>query len=145
MYDTILLATDGSDNAQLAARRAIDVARERGATLHVLYVVERSREDPSQTGYEEHVATEHRDGTDVVEAVEQRATEEGVETKTSVERGVARTTIEEYASEYDVDLVVLGSTGASGPSEKLLGTVSKYVVNEVPADVLVVRPDETLE
>ncbi len=33
------------------------------------------------------------------------------------------------------------STGASDTTEKLLGTVAKYVVNEAPADVFIVRPD----
>jgi nucleotide-binding universal stress UspA family protein len=49
MHDTILLPTDGSDNAELAAERAIDLADRFDATLHVLYVVEKTRDDPDST------------------------------------------------------------------------------------------------
>ncbi len=35
MYGTILLATDGSDDAAAALDHAIEIARSTGATLHV--------------------------------------------------------------------------------------------------------------
>lgn len=41
MSRTVLLATDGSEHAREAARRAIDLASESNATLHVLCVVDR--------------------------------------------------------------------------------------------------------
>jgi nucleotide-binding universal stress UspA family protein len=40
-YKDDILATDGSDEATRVARRAVEVPRERGATLHVLCVVDR--------------------------------------------------------------------------------------------------------
>ncbi|EMA47154.1 hypothetical protein C446_00525 [Halobiforma nitratireducens JCM 10879] len=49
-----------------------------------------------------------------------------------------------YASEHDIGLLVIGSTGASQMTERLLGTAAKTVVNETPADILVVRPDRVL-
>ena len=144
MYETILLPTDGSENAQLATERAIDTAARHDATLHVLYVVEKTRDDPTQTSPEEKLAKERNEGRDVIEAVEQQVTGMDVNIKTHIERGVPRTEIEKYADEYDIDLITIGSTGASDVSEKLLGTVAKYVVNEAPADVLVVRHDDVL-
>ncbi len=145
VYDRVLLATDGSDNAELAAQRAIGMADCHDAALHVLYVAEKTTEDPAQKGVEEKIAEELNRGTDVVEDVEARATENGIEVETIVEPGVPRTMIENYAADREIGLVVLGSTGASGVTEKLVGTVAKYVVNEAPADVFVVRPDSRLE
>ena len=145
MYDRILLPTDGSDTADLATERAIDAAVRYDATLHALYVVEHTREEPTQTGFEEHVAAERRDGKRVIADVERRATAHGVALESTIEDGVPRTTIEEYAGEHDIGLIVVGSLGASQVTEKLLGTVAKYVVNEAAADVLVVRPDDVLE
>ncbi|MCU4744596.1 universal stress protein [Natronoglomus mannanivorans] len=141
MYDRILLPTDGSDTARLAAEHAIDMADRHDAVLHVLYVAERTRDDPGQKGLEEKVAEELNDGRDVVESIENRAAEYGLDTEAVVEPGVPRTMIEEYAAEHDIGLIVIGSTGASDVAEKLLGTVAKYVVNEAPADVFVVRSD----
>ena len=145
MYERMLLATDGSENAELAAQRAIEMADCHDAALHVLYVAEKTTEDPAQRGVEEKIAEELNRETDVVEDVEARATERGIEIETAIEPGVPRTMIETYADERGIGLVVLGSTGASGVTEKLVGTVAKYVVNEVPADVFVVRPDSRLE
>ena len=142
MYDRLLLATDGSDTAQLATERALDAAERYGAVLHALYVIEKSRGDPDHEGLDEHVGEQHHEGTAIVDDLEQQAKSQGLDVTTAIEQGVPRTTIEEYAASHDVDLVVIGSVGASGVTDKLLGTVAKYVVNEVPADVLVVRPDE---
>jgi nucleotide-binding universal stress UspA family protein len=46
MYSRILVATDGSENAQRATRQALDLARQHGAELHAVYVVE------TRTGYD---------------------------------------------------------------------------------------------
>ncbi|MXV62226.1 universal stress protein [Natronorubrum sp. JWXQ-INN-674] len=144
MYDRILLPTDGSDTADLAAERAIDMADRHDAVLHVLYVAERTRDEPTQTGLEEKLTDELDTGEDVVEAVDAEAATAGVETEVTVESGVPRTVIEEYTDDHGIELIVIGSTGASDVTEKLLGTVSKYVVNEAPADVFIVRPDVLL-
>jgi nucleotide-binding universal stress UspA family protein len=144
MHDRILLPTDGSDNAELATERAIELADRFDATLHVLYVAERTRNDPELKGLEEKIAEEIDRGHDIVEAVERRATNQGIETTATVERGVPRSTIVDYTDEHGIGLVVIGSVGATDPVERLVGTVSKFVVNEAPADVFVVRPDERL-
>ncbi|SDJ67066.1 universal stress protein [Natronorubrum texcoconense] len=144
MYDRILLPTDGSDTADLAAERAIDMAARHDAGLHVLYVAERTRDEPTRKGFDEKITEELQTGEDVLESVVDRSTEVGVETEETVTSGVPRTTIEEYADDHDIGLIVIGSTGASDVSEKLLGTVSKYIVNEAPADVFIVRPDVLL-
>lgn len=144
MYDRILLATDGSDTAQLAAERAIEMADRHDATLHVLSVAERTRDDPVEKGLEEKLTEEVSEGKEVVEAVEGRASERGVDTAVTVDVGVPRVIIERYVDEHDVGVTVVGSTGASDVTEKLLGTVAKYVVNEAPSDVFVVRPDAAL-
>ncbi len=143
-YEEILLPTDGSDTANMAAERAIDAARRYDATLNVLSVAERTRDDPEAKGLKEKLAEEVDDARDVVESITERAEANGVATERAVEVGVPRTTIEDYADERGVDLIVVGSTGADDVSDKLLGTVAKYVVNEAPADVLVVRPDAAL-
>lgn len=50
MYETILIPTDGSQNAQLATERAINVAIQFDAELHALYVREKTRDDPEVNG-----------------------------------------------------------------------------------------------
>lgn len=145
MYGSILLPTDGSETAKRATDRAIEMADQHDATLHALYVAEKTRDDPERKGFEEKVTEELKRGNDVIGDVERRAADAEVGIETTVEPGVPRTTIEDYAADRDVGLIVIGSTGASDVTDKLLGTVAKYVVNEAPADVLVVRSDAKLE
>ena len=145
MYERILCPTDGSDNADLAAKRAIRLAKQYDAELHVLYVVEKTREDPERKGLEEKIAEERQEGRSIVDRIERDAADAGIGVESTVTTGVPRTTIETYAEDHDIGAIVIGSTGADGVSEKLLGTVSKYVVNEAPADVLIVRRDSEIE
>lgn len=144
MYDRILLPTDGSETAELATEHAIDMADRHDAELHALYVVEKTRDRPTQKGLDEKISQELSTGKDALESVEQQAAQTGVETVTALEPGVPRTTTEDYADEHDVGLIVMGSTGASDITDKLLGTVAKYVINEASADVFIVRSDSKL-
>ncbi len=144
MYDRLLIPTDGSETAQLVTDHAIDLATRYEATVHALYVVEKTRKEPVETGLEETIIERRKHGRTVLSAVEKSANRAGCEIHTTIKDGVPRTVIESYTADHEIELIVIGSTGASDVTEKLLGTVAKYVVNEAPADVLVVRPDAVL-
>lgn len=144
MYETILLPTDGSQNAELATERAINVAIQFDAELHALYVMEKTRDDPELKGLDEKLTEELHQGREVLADVEKQARKKDIVIETVLEEGVPRTVIEEYAADRDIDLIIMGSTGADSLPEKVLGTVSKYVVNEAPADVFLIRPDTQL-
>lgn len=87
MYDTILLPTDGSTNVQLASERAMGLAANFNAVLHVLYVVEKSRDDPVQKGLKEKLGEEMKRGKCIVEAVESKATTQNIDTESVIESG----------------------------------------------------------
>ena len=109
MYDTVLFPTDGSDATKRARRHAIDLARQYGATLHVLSVV---TEDPYRDADAAERATEAAERT--VEAVATAADEEDVAVTTAVREGVPHETILDYADEADVDMIVMGTHGRTG-------------------------------
>lgn len=144
MYDTILVPTDGSENARLATERAVQFAIDHDATLHGLYVAEKSRDNPMVKSLDEHLSEQIHEGKQVLAELEDRAADAGLDVEVVLEKGVPQHAIETYVEANGVDLVVIGSTGTSGVADKLLGTVTETIVNEAPADVLVVRPDERL-
>lgn len=144
MYDTILIPTDGSENAERASMKATEIADQYEATMHALYVMEETRDEPTRKTPEEKFSEEKRTGSRAVEVVEDHGEDHGIAVETVIERGVPRTEIETHVDENNIDLIVIGSTGADSVKEKFLGSVSKYIVNEAPADVLVVRPDAAL-
>ncbi len=67
------------------------------------------------------------------------ATGGDVEIETVVETGRPARTIVEYATDHDVDHLVMGSHGRSGVSRILLGSVAETVVRRAPCPVTIVR------
>ena len=148
MFPTkILLATDGSEEATLAAQAAIDLANKTGSELHVVYAVPipLAIDAPSEALAMSEVATEE------VRERAQRFLDEQVQkieaTGGTVNQAHARLgrTDEEtitLADELGAGLIVVGSRGLGGLRRALMGSVSDSVVRHAHCPVLVVRKEE---
>lgn len=133
---TVLLATDGSEYATLAARRAIRVAEERDATLHVLCVVDRRKlEEPALgTGELATIAAEDH-GHECVSMVRELAggTDVTVEGRTC--HGVPPEEILDYAEQIDASVIVVGEHGEHTDH---FGGVGRTVTQRADREVIVV-------
>lgn len=134
MYDRVLFPTDGSDATNRARRHALDLAKQYGATLHVLAVV---TEDPYRDEAAAERATEEAERT--VDAVAAAAREEGVDVVTAVEQGVPHEAILAYAESADVDMIVMGTHGRTGVGRAIIGSVTERVVRTATVPVVTVR------
>lgn len=143
MFDTVVIATDGSESVQRAVGAALDLAERFEATVHALYVVDSSEVDSSPQG----LKTDLRDaleneGERALESVSDRTDHEVI---TAVREGRPIAEICRYAREHDVDLVATGTRGRHGENRLLLGSVAEGIVRTCPVPVLTVRqlgPDE---
>jgi nucleotide-binding universal stress UspA family protein len=139
IYDRILVPTDGSAATESATDHAIGLARQYGATLHALYVVDVGTYSSLEAGADV-VADELRsEGQTAVEVVAGRAADAGVDVETAVETGIVHRTVVDYAADNDIDLVVMGTHGRTGVGRFLLGSVAEKVVRTAEAPVLTVR------
>jgi nucleotide-binding universal stress UspA family protein len=135
-YRKILLATDFSDNARPALAAAVRLARRDDAQLHVVHVEVVALQgvgtftDPpipeyirsiSQVSMNADLVASHRDT--VVRIVRDR----------SEAAGILR-----YATEQDVDLIVLGTHGRGAVGEMLMGSVAQAVAHDAAVSVMVV-------
>jgi nucleotide-binding universal stress UspA family protein len=138
MYHDILVPTDGSEHAERGIERGLELAVDHDARLHVLLVVDESvyGSTPGFSSYEAYLEGVADDAEDVVEDVVEDATERGVDSTTSVRRGVPHETILEYVDENDVDLVVMGKRGAAGVESPHIGSVTDRVLRECPVEVI---------
>ncbi|MXR40884.1 universal stress protein [Halobaculum sp. WSA2] len=163
MYEDILLATNGgvaSINAtehalELAADRArllddLDIAVDRGATLHALFVVDEEAITtyPGDEYVDGHEGPEYgfEDlGEETLAEVRDRAADAGVTAETYLRHGTPEETILEVADEIDADLVVAGSQRRPDEYRMLVGSVTERVVRASERPVLVVKTpvDET--
>jgi nucleotide-binding universal stress UspA family protein len=144
----ILLATDGSEEATLAASTAADIAQKTESELHVVNVRGVSVYiDPStETTRVVHGAAEEtarREAQETLDAqVKQIEAAGGKVAQTYVRLGRPVEEIVILADEIDAGLVVVGSRGLGGIRRLLLGSVSDGVVRHAHCPVLVVRKDQ---
>lgn len=139
MYNRILVATDGSDNAQRATRQALDLARQYGAELHAVYVIE------TRIGYDNTIVEPETVRQNLREEGEEALTE--VETEgepdvsivTSVREGVPHEELLSYIADQGIDLVVMGAKGRSAFKTILLGSTTEALLRADLVPVLVVN------
>ena len=138
MYDRILLPTDGSDASDRAVEQAVGLARETGAELHVLFVVEDIPYAPEMM--DDTVEEELQGiGEEAIAAIEARADGAGVDVVSAIRKGAPHSAILEYADGEGVDAIVMGTHGRSGLDRYLLGSVTERVVRTADVPVLTVR------
>ena len=140
---TILLATDGSKEAQLAATTAADLTQKTNSELHVVTVGPDLPlyELPEHTAEFEDVLSENRrEAKEMLEQQAKRIQESGVRVKeTHLREGRAAEEITEVAEEIGAGLIVMGSRGHSRLRRALLGSVSDAVVRHAHCPVTIVR------
>jgi nucleotide-binding universal stress UspA family protein len=141
MYESILFATDRSDHADRVGEHAIDIARTRDATLHVLSVVDDRAFLVLDDDRVEEVRNELEE--DALHAVDQAVTnaqEEGINATAAVDVGHPAECIVDYVEDSDIDLVVMGTSG-DNYERNVVGSVSQRVVETSPVPVLTVGLD----
>lgn len=146
MVEHVLVAIDGSEQADLAFDFAIESYPEAEMTL--LYVVT-PPEVRYLTGDEDwieddaHFQEALEEATEFLDGYARKAEEAGVSVtaahELAYEKGQEARAIISYAEDHDVDLIVMGSHGRTGAARILLGSVAERVVRRSPIPVLVVR------
>ncbi|MGH8198915.1 MAG: universal stress protein [Steroidobacteraceae bacterium] len=148
MYQKILVAVDGSRPGRLALEEAIRLAREQGAKLRILHVVDEGlvvSPDVPSVNLSEVEPSLLADGKSLVEAAKSRAHAAGVETETVLleEMGPrAGARIVEQARQWPADLIVCGTHGRRGIGRLLMGSNSEYVARHTPVPVLLLRAQD---
>jgi len=136
-FDTIVIATDGSESVRRAVHVALDFAERFDAAVHALYIVDEGEVEasPEQVREEMRAALDDsgQDALDEVAAAADRPI------TTAVREGRPATEIREYAVEHDADVVAMGTRGRHGENRFLIGSVAERVVRTCPVPVLTVR------
>jgi nucleotide-binding universal stress UspA family protein len=140
---TILLATDGSEEAKLAAASAADLAEKTNSDLHVLTVgpdlpLYELPEHPAE--FEDVLRKNRGEAKELLEQQAKRIEESGVSVKeTHLREGRAEEEIVEVAEEIGAGLIVMGSRGHGRLRRALMGSVSDAVVRHAHCPVTIVR------
>jgi nucleotide-binding universal stress UspA family protein len=140
MYDEILLPTDGSSGTVDAMEHALTVAADQHARIHVLYVVDRRLYTAADEGNKDEIRQSLEEEAEVsLDDARVRIEDEGIECLTCSIEGIPHRAITDYAADEDIDLVVMGTHGKTGPERVAnLGSTTERVVQSANVPVLVV-------
>jgi nucleotide-binding universal stress UspA family protein len=137
----ILVATDGSREAELALTTAADLAKSTDSELHVLHVGEvplvyHPERHAYRAEYEEH----EKEAQQLLEAQVQRIDGAGATVaQTHLRMGRADEEIVELAQSIEAGLIVMGSRGHGRLRRALVGSVSESVIRHAHCPVTIVR------
>ncbi|WP_336337830.1 universal stress protein [Haloarcula brevis] len=141
MYDSVLVATDGSSGTTETLAHAASIARDNDATLHGLYVVDKRLYLAADKANQDEVRQSlEEEGEVALDDIVVGGEESGVEVVTTMAEGIPHKTITDYAEAEDIDLIVMGTHGRTGRDRVAnLGSVTERVVQSAPVPVLVVH------
>ena len=139
---TILLATDGSEDAAQATTAAVDIAERSGSELHLIHV-----------WHDVHTARAHafvkrelrRQGRETLDEQVQRIGEMGgTVTRSHLREGRTFEEVIKLGDELEAGLLLVGSRGYRGLRRMLMGSQSEDIVHHADRPVLLVRRGENI-
>lgn len=140
----ILVPTDFSANAMKAVLYATEIAKKNGALVYLLHVIVPVTDGISETyslpgKSEEEIAT---NSLSELDALQKSITEmyPGIKTETELTKGPVTASVIDFAIDNQVDLIVMGTKGATGLKEVFIGSVAADTVGRTKVPVLVI-PD----
>lgn len=141
-FTTILMATDFGPEAHVALRSCTALARQRGASIHLLHVAKDPMTSLSApelyaidwSQLRDDIVTHARDSLAAL-----AASLSDVLMTTEVAVGSPAETITQRAADLGADLIVVGTHGRGGVSHLLIGSVAERVIRLASCPVMTVR------
>lgn len=141
IYERILVPTDGRGPSTNAVRHAVGLAETYDATVHAVFVIDTSTSWLTVSKSDVHDtlwAVGRKASEQALQGVETVAADADVDLVTEVLEGTPAEAILAYATENDVDLVVMGTHGHSAFERRLLGSVTQKVAGGADVPVMTV-------
>jgi nucleotide-binding universal stress UspA family protein len=145
MFNSIVVGTDGSETANHALERAIQLALALGARLELVTAYEpvpqaRLRAEAKEAPEDMQWAIGPSEEADVtLNNASEVAAAAGVETRRHARQGDPANAILDVAEEQHADLIVVGNKGMTGTKRFLLGSVPNKISHHAPCSVLIIR------
>ncbi|WP_373894910.1 universal stress protein [Virgibacillus natechei] len=141
-YKNILVAVDGSQAAEYAFRKSINVAkRYEGCILNIVNVIDTR----SFVTYNHSILDQaQKQAEELLNGYKAQAVAEGIENVNIViEHGSPRSIItNDISDSVEADVIICGATGLNTVERFLIGSVSESIVRSATCDVLVIRTPE---
>ncbi|WP_078545105.1 universal stress protein [Litchfieldia alkalitelluris] len=143
-YKRILVAVDGSQEANWAFQKSIEICKRNNASLVISHVID-TRTFATVEAYDRTVAERaEKYAKQLMDEYKFRASQAGItEVTTVVSYGSPKVKIaKDIAPRHNVDLIICGATGLNAVERFFIGSVSEHMTRYAKCDVLVVRTDK---
>ena len=141
-YQRILAALDGEATQRLVLKRAIELAKESGASLQLVHVIDCMTSESYGICIDEVCAEAkaalEEDLADLLEEARSCESIPACELKVCVGRALG-VLLDSVVKDYEPNLIVCGDRGLSDLKYVFLGSVSAGLVRHAECDVLVVK------
>jgi len=141
---TILVPCDFSQPAINAYRFALDIAAQSKGSIHLIHIIElpilHGAGAPSVLEFEQRFLDELKEkALGKFAKIIDKYSSNGTNVKWTVAFGVPAKTIIDVINDQGISLVIMGSHGASGLREYLIGSNAEKVIRKSSAPVLVIK------
>ncbi|WP_163101234.1 universal stress protein [Peribacillus alkalitolerans] len=143
-YQNILVAVDGSKEAEWAFKKAVQISKRNDAALVIAHVID-TRNFVTFESYDQEVALRSEAyAKDILERYQTEAKAAGLNNVTIViDYGSPKIKIpKDIAKKYEIDLIICGATGLNAVERFFIGSVSEHISRYASCDILIVRTDE---
>lgn len=138
----VLVPLDGRPASEAALPAAIELARQSGGSLYLLRVLGPPEPTPGPLLQHE-AAAQKAEG--YLAAMRQRLAAQGIrDIHTAVWSGTPAAAIVKAADLTEADMIVMATSGQSGPPRALVGSVVDRVLRGTKRPVLVIRPADAV-
>ncbi|RMH65211.1 MAG: universal stress protein [Calditrichaeota bacterium] len=135
----ILAPVDFSENNKKGLEQARALAREHGAVIHYLHVIEQQLHPSFQViGIESIFAINPDLRKITMDKLKEFCAADGLEARYHIVEGSAAVSIADFAGENDMDLIVMATHGYTGLDHLLIGSTAERVVRMSEKPVLTV-------
>ncbi|MDZ7806439.1 MAG: universal stress protein [Gracilimonas sp.] len=136
----ILYPTDFSENAKHALPFALKLAKENNAKLHFLHSIEEPYDfAPMVENFKQNVTRKvEKLFEEIIEDIKEEKEYESLDVKSHLFEGRSVYSVLNATTEYDIDMVVMGTQGRSALERLFFGSTTSEVVQQSNVPVLVV-------
>jgi len=138
MIKKILVALDGSQNSIRALSNAIQLAKQTGASITGIFVIQAF---PTEMGLMRTIVGRalSKHYKHFIQIAKAMCTKKNIKFLDVVEYGEEGRTIVSFAHKNNFDFIVMGSRGMGKLGELFLGSTSNYVVHSSKIPVLIIK------
>lgn len=140
-YRKILIALDGSSQSEKAFSEGVEIAKRNNATVYLAWIINDVELTTSTYAFSKLLHDEEAFVKEFMDKKVLALKEAGLENaEVVIEVGSPKRKLAtDIPEEYDIDFIIIGSTGKGALTQALIGSTTAFVVNHAVCNVLVVK------